>query len=168
VNLTRKTAFAAAGMTVVTLLSATVAVARVMNLGVLGLGDREVVTTSETSSPDTAELPAEHVEDPAVRVVEQVIYEDVYERNPRSPARPVTEDRASAPPTSTTPPPTTPVPTVSTVTSTTTSVTTTRRPTTTTSVTTSRAATTTRPDPPAACTEPEWDREHQRWHCKGD
>ena len=61
--------------------------------------------------------------------------------------------------------------TTRTATSTARPATTSTRPATTTrsaSTTTRDSATTTRPSPPSGCEEPEWDREHQSWHCKGD
>lgn len=161
---TRKTALAAASMIVVTLVSATLATAGIMDLPVFGLGHRDASTTTETAGLGEESPSSTGSTNP--EIVEQVVYEDIYERVPR-PARAVapTADDVSTTTAAPQPPPTTsaittsappPAPTTS------------RPATTVTSPTSTRSATTTRPAPPPGCKEPEWDREHQRWHCKGD
>jgi len=166
-RMNRKTAMAGAAMSVASLVSATFAVAATMDLPVLGFGGSSgAVTTTEPVPAGTDRLATTTAAAAVPVVVEQVVYEDVYERV----ARPtVPRDAASAEPASTmaAAAPTKPV-----VAPTTTVTTTTRgktaAPTTTRVATTSTRATTTRPSPPRDCDEPEWDREHQTWHCKGD
>jgi hypothetical protein len=164
-RMTRRTALAGAAMSVASLLSATFAIASTMNLPMFGFGDKSgASTTTETVAGDVDALVTTTNGGPVV--VEEVVYQDVYERVAR-PAAPRVASSAEPAPTTVAAPPTQPVtaPTTTvapTIVSTTTTVVTTTRLATTTRVTT------TRPAPPPGCQEAEWDREHQTWHCKGD
>ena len=163
--MTRKTAVAAAAMSVASLVSATFALASTMDLPILGLGSNqhEVTTTGSTDSANEVSSTTSAPVQPTI--VEQVVYDDVYQRV----ARPTAAQAAPAPVPPTQPAPTQPalVTTTTTAPPPTTVPTTTSAPTTA-APTTTRAVTTTRPAPPPGCLEPEWDRELQRWHCKGN
>ncbi|MEO8693954.1 MAG: hypothetical protein ABI658_10590 [Acidimicrobiales bacterium] len=164
-RITRKTALAGAAMSVASLMSATFAIASTMNLPVLGFGDKAGSTsTTETVSGDSDALVTTTTGGPVV--VEEVVYQDVFERVAR-PAAPRAATVAESAPTTVAPPPTQPAPAPTTTVAPTTRVTTTTAPTTQPATSTTRV-TTTRPAPPPGCQEPEWDREHQSWHCKGD
>jgi hypothetical protein len=164
--MTRKTALAAAAMSVAALVSATFAVAATMDLPVLGIGGDAgaAVTTSPVPADGDTLVTSTSAATPVV--VEQVVYEDVYERVAR-PATPRVAASTESAPTTGAPGPPQPAATPTTTVGTTLRSTTTTAPTTRPSTTTTRV-TTTRPTPPLNCEEPEWDREHQNWHCKGD
>jgi hypothetical protein len=165
--MTRKTALAGAAMSVVSLVSATFAIAATMDLPVLGFGGASgAVVTTETAPADEDALVTSTTAG-APLVVEQVVYEDVYERVAR-PAAPPVAAAAEPAPTSAAPAPTQAAPAPTTTVATTTRSTTTSAPTTRRPATTTSRVTTTRTAPPPDCEEPEWDREHQSWHCKGD
>jgi hypothetical protein len=153
-------------MSVASLVSATFAIAATMNLPIFGFGgDRGAVTTTQTVSGDD-EVSTTTTTALEPTIVEQVVYEDTYQRV----ARPVAPSAAAAveTPTSTTTAPVTTIASALTTTTTKPSTTTTASTTTRSITTTTRGVTNTGPTPPPGCLEPEWDREHQSWHCKGD
>lgn len=159
----RRTAFATAAMAALFVITATIAVASAADLPMLGFGSHKTPTKVEvTSSNATDETDAETSTTTTMKpiVVEQVVYEDSYMYVPRPTAAAAASAESTPAQAPTTP-------------STTAKPTTTTRPTTSSSSTTSSttratSTTTSRPPVPAGCQEPEWDREHQRWHCKGD
>ena len=151
-------------MIVLTIVSATFAVAGIMDLPVFGLGGGDAITTNDATETGGVSDASTQVVTP--EIVEEVVYQDVFDRVARpspvaaSPPPPVVAPVSSAPPPSS--------PTSVTKESPPSTPSTTRATVTTRSVTSTRSAAATRSAPPPSCEEPEWDREYQRWHCKGD
>lgn len=152
---TRRTAFAFAAMATLLLVTGTIAAASVGNLPLLGFGaptparEASPVTAAAATTQTSAVSSTSSTSKPPV-VMEQVIYEDVYERAPRrghqqtdgastntAPSNAPEQIKPSTPTTGAAAPTAAAAPTPS-----------------------------TRPQPPAGCKEAEW--EHGRWKCESD
>lgn len=150
-NITRRTAFAIAAMAALIIVTGTIAVASTTDLPVLGFGSdaRQSRAIEQPPLPDTAP-PAAPTTTVKPIVVEQVVYEDVYERAPGTTVRGATAAPTAAPAPATAASPTT---TVATTPSTTRAAT---------------VTTTTRTAPPAGCRDAEWDKKRQQWKCEDE
>jgi hypothetical protein len=116
-------------------------------------------TTTATTTTAVATPGGSVADEGPVVVVEQIRYVDDYVVRPGTPAAPAstgtstpastaTAAPTAAPPVATTAAPATTIPPDPT--------------------TVAPASTTTRPPSPPGCEEPEWDKDRQSWHCKGD